>query len=120
MNPRTLCGFLAAIVVGCSVVAAEKPLPLVSSMLGDNMVLLREKPNTIWGWAKPGQEIRVTIAGQTAKTVTKNDGRWAVAIQPPAPGGPYTITIDGPQHVEFHEVLVGDVWLCGGQSNMEF
>ena len=53
------------------------------------------------------------------KTVTKDDGRWSVAIQPPAPGGPYTVVIDGPQHVEFHEVLVGDVWLCGGQSNME-
>jgi len=120
MNARTLCGFLAAIVVGCSVVAAEKPLPLVSPLFGDNMVLQRGKPNTIWGWANPGQEIRVTIAGRTAKTVTKTDGRWVVAIQPPAPGGPYTLTIDGPEHVEFHEVLVGDVWLCGGQSNMEF
>jgi len=91
----------------------------VSPIFGDNMVLQRGKPNTIWGWAKPGEEIRVTIAENTVKTVAKDDGRWSVVIQPPAPGGPYTLVIDGPQHVEFHDVLVGDVWLCGGQSNME-
>lgn len=93
--------------------------PLISPIFGDNMVLQRAKPNTIWGWAKPGEEIRVTIADSTVKTATKDDGRWSVTIQPPAPGGPYTLVIDGPRHVEFHEVLVGDVWLCGGQSNME-
>jgi sialate O-acetylesterase len=91
----------------------------VSPLFGDNMVLQRGKPNTIWGWAKPGEEIRVRIAQNTVKTMSKDDGRWSVVIQPPAPGGPYTVIIDGPQHVEFHEVLVGDVWLCGGQSNME-
>jgi sialate O-acetylesterase len=94
-------------------------VPFVTPMFGDNMVLQRGKNNTIWGWAKPGEEIRVTIADQTVKTVTKEDGRWSVSFQPPAPGGPYAIVIDGPQHVEFRDVLVGDVWLCGGQSNME-
>jgi len=95
------------------------PLPFVSPMFGDNMVLQRGKPNTIWGWARAGQEVRVTVADSTVKTVTRDDGRWSVVIQPPAPGGPYTIVIDGPQHVEIRDVLVGDVWLCGGQSNME-
>ena len=109
------------VVTAAGAVAADTSTPpFVSPMFGDNMVLQRGKPNTIWGWAKAGQEIRITIASNTAKTVTKDDGRWSVEIVPPAPGGPYTITIDGPQHVEFHEVLVGDVWLCGGQSNMEF
>jgi sialate O-acetylesterase len=94
-------------------------LSFVSPIFGDNMVLQRGKPNTLWGWTKQGEEIRVTIADTTVKTVAKDDGRWSVVIQPPAPGGPYTVIIDGPQHIEFHEVLVGDVWLCGGQSNME-
>ncbi len=100
-------------------VQSSSELPFVSPMFGDNMVLQRGKPNTIWGWAKPGEAIRVTIADHTVKTVTKEDGRWSVSFQPPVPGGPYTIVIDGPQHVEFRDVLVGDVWLCGGQSNME-
>jgi sialate O-acetylesterase len=93
--------------------------PFVSPLFGDHMVLQRGKLNPIWGWAKPGEEIRVTIAENTITTQTKDDGRWSVLVHPPAPGGPYTIVIDGPQHVELNDVLVGDVWLCGGQSNME-
>jgi sialate O-acetylesterase len=95
-------------------------LPFVSPMFGDNMVLQRGKANRFWGWAKPGQAIRVEIAGQTATAVTGPDGRWQAEVKVPAPGGPYTVKITGPeQRVVLHEVLVGDVWLCGGQSNME-
>jgi sialate O-acetylesterase len=95
-------------------------LPLVSPMFGDNMVLQRGKSDPIWGWAKPGDEIEVEIAGHTAKAVADADGRWQAEIQLPAPGGPYTLKITGQnESVEFHEILVGDVWLCGGQSNME-
>jgi sialate O-acetylesterase len=94
-------------------------LPFVSPIFSDNMVLQRGKPNTIWGWSKPGQAVRVEIAGHLAKTVTGADGHWQVRIHPPAPGGHYTIKIDGPQHEELRGVLVGDVWLCGGQSNMQ-
>jgi sialate O-acetylesterase len=100
--------------------ADNNSLPFVSPIFGDNMVLQRGKPNTIWGWSKPGQIVHVAIAGRTAKTVTGAQGRWQLQIEPPAPGGPYTIKVVGPQTVTFHEVLVGDVWLCGGQSNMEF
>lgn len=98
---------------------AGTSLPLVSPLFSDNMVMQRGKPNAIWGWSTPGQEVRVQIAGHIAKAITGSDGRWQARVQPPAPGGPYTIIIDGPQHRELHEVLVGDVWLCGGQSNME-
>jgi len=100
--------------------ADQVPLPLVSPMFGDNMVLQRGKPNTMWGWSKSGDTVRVEIAGRVAKTVTGADGRWHLQIQPPAPGGPYLVKIsDAEQSVTLHEVLVGDVWLCGGQSNME-
>jgi sialate O-acetylesterase len=94
-------------------------LPFVSPIFGDNMVLQRGKPNTIWGWSEPGDAVRVEIAGNAATTVTGPDGRWQVKIQPPPPGGPYTVRITGRQTVELHEVLVGDVWVCGGQSNMQ-
>ena len=96
-------------------------LPFVSPLFGDNMVLQRGKENRFWGWAKPGQTIRVEIAGQSATAVAGSDGRWQAAVKVPAPGGPYAVKIIGPeQSVVLHEVLVGDVWLCGGQSNMEF
>jgi sialate O-acetylesterase len=106
--------------VACVIALGEAAsLPFVSPMFSDNMVMQRGKLNTIWGWSTPGQEIRVQVGGATAKTVTGSDGYWQVRVQPPAGGGPYTIFIDGPQHKELHETLVGDVWLCGGQSNME-
>jgi sialate O-acetylesterase len=94
-------------------------LPFVSPIFGDNMVLQRGKVNTIWGWSQPGDVVRVEIADHIASSVTRPDGRWQVKILPPAPGGPYIVKIQGRQTtVELHEVLVGDVWLCGGQSNM--
>ena len=98
--------------------AAVKPLPFVSPVFADNMVLQRGKPDTIWGWSDPGDNVRVQIGANTATGTAGADRRWVVRIQPPATGGPYTVTITGHQSVELHNVLVGDVWLCGGQSNM--
>ncbi|HZT23441.1 MAG TPA: sialate O-acetylesterase [Verrucomicrobiae bacterium] len=116
---KKIC-FLAVLSVSCACLSAPaENLPFLSPMFGDDMVLQRDKPNPIWGWSKPGDTIQVTIAGHTAKAVADQNGRWETKIQPPAPGGPYTLKIDGAQHVELHEILVGDVWLCGGQSNME-
>ncbi|MEJ0090122.1 MAG: sialate O-acetylesterase [Limisphaerales bacterium] len=89
-------------------------------MFGDNMVLQRGKPIRFWGWAKPGEDVRVELDGQTATATTDTTGRWQAEIEAPAPGGPYTVKISGADRiVTLHEVLVGDVWLCGGQSNME-
>ncbi len=99
--------------------AAAKPLPFISPIFGDNMVLQRGKPNTIWGWSEPGDKIKVEIGNETATGVAGADRRWQVTVQPPPAGGPYTIKITGHETVELHNVLVGDVWLCGGQSNMQ-
>jgi sialate O-acetylesterase len=98
--------------------AVAKPLPFVSPIFGDNMVLQRGKPDTIWGWSDPGDTVQVQIGENTATGTAGPDRRWQVKIQPPAPGGPYTVKITGHQSAELHNVLVGDVWLCGGQSNM--
>ena len=98
---------------------SAKPLPFVSPTFGDNMVLQRGKLNTIWGWSDPGDNVQVEIEGKTASGVAGPDHRWEVKIQPPHTGGPYTLSIKGHQSVELHNVLVGDVWLCGGQSNMQ-
>jgi sialate O-acetylesterase len=100
--------------------AETTTLPFVSNVIGEHMVLQREKQNHVWGWTQPGAEVRLQIGGTAAKTKAGPDGRWQIDFTPPPAGGPYTVKIDGPQHVEFKDILVGDVWLCSGQSNMEF
>lgn len=99
---------------------AAAPLPLVSPIFGDNMVLQRDQPARIWGWAHPGQRIQVELAGQTAVATAASDGCWRVKIKTPPAGGPYDLRISGPdQSITLHGVMAGEVWLCGGQSNMQ-
>ena len=119
MRFKCLSIILLTALAGISALAANASLPFVSPMFGDNMVLQRGKSDTIWGWSKPGDVIHVEINGKTSRATAGSDGRWQASFRPPPPGGPYALTIDGPQHVVLHNVLVGDVWLCGGQSNME-
>jgi sialate O-acetylesterase len=99
--------------------AALQPLPFLSPIFGDNMVLQRGQENTIWGWSSPGDKVQVEIASNHTSGIAAADGHWQLKIQPPPAGGPYTLTIKGQQTVQLQNVLVGDVWLCGGQSNMQ-
>ena len=97
-----------------------EPLPFVSAIFADHMVLQRGKPDAIWGWSRPGDRVHVLIAAESATGVAGSNGRWQVKIAPPPTGGPYTMEVsDGERTVEFQDVMVGDVWICGGQSNME-
>lgn len=87
----------------------------------DHMVLQREQPVRIEGKANAGEKVTVTFAGQKLKAVTGTNGQWSVDLQPMPAGGPHTLTIaTRTQKKEFRDVLVGEVWLCSGQSNMEF
>lgn len=101
-----------------SSVPSPQSLPFVSPIFSDNMVLQRGKPDSLWGWSEPGDKVQVEIADARATAIAGPDRRWQVAIQAPPAGGPYTVKITGRQTVELHNVMVGDVWLCGGQSNM--
>jgi sialate O-acetylesterase len=83
------------------------------------MVLQRDRPNTFWGWTTPGSRVRVSVGGRRAEGVAGIDGKWTARLKPPKVGGPYTLLFEGPSRVELKDVLVGDVWLCAGQSNME-
>ncbi|MGO9337238.1 MAG: sialate O-acetylesterase [Terracidiphilus sp.] len=98
--------------------SVPKPLPFVSPIFGDNMVMQRGKTNTLWGWSEPGDKVQVEIGDAKASGVAGPDRRWEVKIHPPPAGGPYVVKISGQDTVELHNVMVGDVWLCGGQSNM--
>jgi sialate O-acetylesterase len=106
--------------VTCAEAQDANAHPFVSPIFGDNMVLQREKPNTIWGWSTPGDVVKVEAGDSSATGTAGADGKWQAKLQPPPVGGPYTLKISGKQTVELHDVLVGDVWICSGQSNMQF
>lgn len=101
--------------------SARDPRPglRVHGLFGDGMVLQRERPCPVWGQAAPGDEIHVTIGGQTKSVRAGADGRWMVRLDPLAAGGPHEVTVAGAQVVTFRDVLVGEVWLAAGASNME-
>ena len=120
MNRTLACFLLAALLPMWAVCAEPEPRPFLSPVFGEHMVLQRGKPNRLWGWAKPGTAVRIEWADHHAVATAGPDGCWETGIEPPPAGGPYTLRLDGPQRLEFHDVLVGDVWLCSGQSNMEF
>ena len=93
----------------------------MSGMYTDNMVLQHAQPLTIQGKANAGEKVTVKIAGQKKKAVAASDGKWSVVIDPLKAGGPYTLSIEaGKEKQVYNNVLAGEVWLCSGQSNMEF
>lgn len=91
------------------------------SIFDNNMVLQQKSEVTLWGWANPIEEIRVTTDWDNTVTETKADNyaRWKVQIKTPSAGGPYTLTIAGSDTIILENVMIGEVWLCSGQSNME-
>ena len=94
----------------------------VANVFQSNMVLQRDKPLNIWGWAATGEEVTVSCAGQQASAAAATDRSWQVTLKPmPANTAPQTMTIKGKTRtVTLENILVGDVWILGGQSNMEF
>lgn len=93
----------------------------MASTYTDHMVLQRNRPLEIHGMANAGKRVTVNIAGQKQTAKAASDGRWQVTLSPLLAGGPYTLIVtDGVQKLVYKDVLVGEVWLCSGQSNMEF
>ncbi len=102
---------------------AEVRMPAI---FGDHMVLQREIAVPVWGWADPGEKITLSVdagagaGASTASTIAGSDGRWRVNLEKLQSGQTLTLTIAGANTLMFTDVLVGDVWLCAGQSNMAF
>ena len=108
---------LLAFVAG-AVLRAELKLPAI---IGDHMVLQQKQANPIWGWDRPGTKVTVTFAGQTHHATAGADGKWSVKLAPvPANATPQRLTIAGSSRRELQDVLVGEVWMCSGQSNMQW
>jgi len=114
-------GYAAALGVLLTVVVAGVQADVaVTGLFSDHMVLQRDAAVPVWGTAQPGEEVTVTVADRTAKTKTDGQGRWQVKLEPLPAGGPHEMTIKGQNTITLNDVLVGEVWVCSGQSNMAF
>jgi sialate O-acetylesterase len=116
---------LSAVVTAAGFLLCPNALAVqFAGLFTDHMVLQRDQPVTIWGTADPGESITVTLAAQSKTTVADPDGRWSLKFDPLKAGGePLTLTAKSAardQQATVSDVLVGDVWLCSGQSNMHF
>jgi len=94
----------------------------LAALFSDHMVLQRDVPIPVWGWAEPGSLITVEISGSNATATSGADGKWLARLPALPAGGPHTMTIQEPGFAPLvvSDVLVGEVWLCSGQSNMQF
>ena len=116
MNKSTpLVSLLVATCLSSGAWAEVKLNPLFR----DGAVLQRDANVPVWGKAKDGEKITVQFDGQTATTTAK-DGKWMVRLKPHQAGGPFVLTVTGENTITLTDVLVGDVWICSGQSNMQF
>ncbi len=96
---------------------AEVRLPHV---IGSHMVLQRDQEIRIWGWADRGEKITVHFNDTVVSKRTGKDGKWMITLPAMEAGGPYTMKVRGRNIITLEDILIGDVWVCGGQSNMEF
>ena len=111
--------WLPLLVALLTAVQAQAKLKL-PALVGDHMVLQKGSAN-VWGWADPGEGVTVSVAGKTAGAKAGDDGRWKVSLLLPKAGGPYPLTVStSSEAVTLQDVLVGEVWIGSGQSNMEF
>ena len=104
--------------VFCNIALVVKAQVTLPKLVRDSMILQRDGPVNIWGWASPGEKITISFAGKKYRTITKADRSWKITFPPTPAGGPYTMHIDASNHITLSNILMGDVWLCSGQSNM--
>src|SRR6185295_10259699 len=115
MKARNIvCRFL---ILFLCVFAANSQVTL-PKLISDGMVLQRDTPLKIWGWAKAGEKVKLEFKGKKYAGVADHTTRWVIALPAQKSGGPFEMKITGSNEIIVHDVLVGDVWFCSGQSNM--
>src|SRR5271170_5885375 len=129
-NLPGFCWRLTMRVLRLLLAACSLALPLTAAaavqlpnLFSDHAVLQRDRPVRIWGWGRAAENVTVRFHGQTVTTQTDPIGYWEAWLKPEPAGGPYTLTVSGdstPIPLERKDILLGDVWLASGQSNMEF
>src|SRR5690554_6060161 len=108
--------FLIALFIAAPSRAEVRLLQIFQS----NMVLQRDKPIAVWGWASPRAMVSVEIDGQVKETRAGKDGKWQLQLPAMSAGGPYEMKVREKNEIVLTNILMGDIWLCGGQSNMQF
>lgn len=98
-------------------VRGDVSLPKIFS---DNMVLQRDIPINVWGWATPGENVSVTLDGKSVSTKATKTGKWLLKLPAMKAGGPFELTVQGKNKIVLSNILMGDVWICSGQSNMQW
>lgn len=118
MRPKIIGLFILIALTGCGKKSSNLEL---SSLIGDNMLLQQKADIKIWGKAYPGDKIEISASWQARnQTIAGKDGKWSVSLVTPEAGGPYTISIAAKDtSLTVNNVLIGEVWICSGQSNME-
>ncbi len=112
--------FILALILFALVAQAQLRVPAI---FGDHMVLQQRSEVAIWGWAGVGEEIAIRVSWNRDEVVTTkalNSAVWKALLKTPAAGGPYTISLKGKSEVILKDVMIGEVWICSGQSNMEW
>lgn len=112
MKPIVSALLYAALATG---LWAEVRLP---TLFGDHMVIQRDLPVHVWGWADPGEAVKVEFLDQQASTTASEDGRWETYLEPARAGGPYSLEVRGANAIMIKDIHVGEVWVGSGQSNM--
>lgn len=92
---------------------------ILPQIIRDSMILQRDARINIWGWASKGEKVKIKFDNKTHQTTTTGDGKWIMQLPPMKAGGPFSMEITGKNKIVLHDILIGDVWLCSGQSNME-
>lgn len=115
---RNKCILFAALLMLSGAISAKVVLP---PMFSDNMVLQQQEDAPIWGEAKPMKTVKVTTSwdGKTYETQADKEGKWKLSVRTPEAGGPYELTLTDGQKLVLKNVMIGEVWICSGQSNME-
>jgi len=111
---KLLCAFLFLISMSSF---GQLKLP---RLIQDGMILQRETPVKIWGWASAGEKVKLLFNNQSFNTLTGDNGKWQITIPSQKAGGPFTMEIAASNHIWLKDIMFGDVWLCSGQSNMEY
>lgn len=116
------CNRLWLLFIACVVVSGEVMAGIrLPALVGDNMVLQRNVKLPLWGWADPGETIAVTFMNKTSSTTADKNGKWSLKLNACSAGGPYEMIIKGrTEEIKLKNILIGEVWVCSGQSNMVF